>query len=634
MQSIYAEKIILDDGTGGARESGESDTKLTRHDDHLKTHESSKIHPNIEKIMNSVDPKKTAKTLGTFYEEDKIPVYIYLNPGYDSNSLPGIHILAQDENIVGAKLSFAEINAIADLESVQRIRLPIKAVERDGVVSQGVSFSFADDMHAAGFTGSGITIAVIDEGFFPNNPEISANIISQSFDPFCHLPNINCDDIDGGVYHGTAVAEAVVDMAPNASLRLYAVASLTGFNSAVDNAIGNNVDIITTSLAFFDGSAGASSFYRDGTSSAANKVNQAKAAGILVTAANGNQGKSHWKGIYAISPVTPSSIGLDVFGTYNSLMNFQPSASGKQRACLPVIDNADWFVASWNAWPVTRQDYDLFLFDSTMSFIIDDDFPYEDDTLSVTDQAFYNLEPIEGFLGKPTNFGNPSCLVLASYSSTQNHFFHIDVEGNEINNPALQIRAGSLDTPADATGALAVGAINQATDLLEDFSSSGPTDDGRNKPEICGPDNTLSSQDPASGFNPFFGTSAATPHVAGAAALLLQQNPSLLVDQLRQKLIDDARFNPGYSVNNLCGSNSGAVSLQAASCSPPMSGDWIITTSCQMLNSAVAPANVIVQNNSVLTIPSGVTLNVDFTNNHLLIKVGSGVLIKAGGKIF
>ena len=43
--------------------------------------------------------------------------------------------------------------------------------------------------------------------------------------------------------------------------------------------------------------------------------------------------------------------------------------------------------------------------------------------------------------------------------------------------------------------------------------------------------------------------------------------------------------------------------------------------------------DVTVQNNSVLIIPNGVTLHIDFKLHHLLVKSGSGVLIKAGGKI-
>ncbi len=68
-------------------------------------------------------------------------------------------------------------------------------------------------------------------------------------------------------------------------------------------------------------------------------------------------------------------------------------------------------------------------------------------------------------------------------------------------------------------------------------------------------------------------------------------------------------------------------------CSPPVSGDWIITSSCTRSTSVTAPANVIVQNNSILTILNGVSLNIHFKTNHLIIKSGSGVLIKAGGKI-
>ena len=260
------------------------------------------------------------------------------------------------------------------------------------------------------------------------------------------------------------------------------------------------------------------------------------------------------------------------------------------------------------------------------------------ETFSVLEQGPFSLPPFESFLGVGSNaVSGTSCLVLASFSSSENHLFHIDVEANALD-PALQVRAGSLDTPADATGALAVGAIRAANpdtvlvDELEPFSSSGPTDDGRPKPEICGPDNTLSHQ---SGLNPFSGTSSATPHVAGAAALMLDQNPSLTVDQLRNKLINEARTG-AFSVNNQCGGNSGAVSLQAAVptfCIPPLSDNWIITSSCTLSISSTAPANVIVQNNSVLTIPSGLSLDIDFVNNFLRVEFGSGVLIKSGGAV-
>lgn len=68
-------------------------------------------------------------------------------------------------------------------------------------------------------------------------------------------------------------------------------------------------------------------------------------------------------------------------------------------------------------------------------------------------------------------------------------------------------------------------------------------------------------------------------------------------------------------------------------CMPPNTGDWTISASCMLAGNATAPANVIVQNNALLTIPSKQNLNIDFTHNHLLVNYGSGVLIQPSGKI-
>ena len=69
------------------------------------------------------------------------------------------------------------------------------------------------------------------------------------------------------------------------------------------------------------------------------------------------------------------------------------------------------------------------------------------------------------------------------------------------------------------------------------------------------------------------------------------------------------------------------------SCVVPESGDWTISSDCILRTSNVAPGNVTVENNAVFTIPSDVTLDIDFANFHLIIQSGGGVLIKAGGLI-
>jgi subtilisin family serine protease len=88
---------------------------------------------------------------------------------------------------------------------------------------------------------------------------------------------------------------------------------------------------------------------------------------------------------------------------------------------------------------------------------------------------------------------------------------------------------------------------------LADESSAGPTRDGRLKPELAAPYGVLTSRSAAApppppqylspdGLHaPAGGTSFATPHVAGAMAVMLQLHPQLDALQLRQMLIDSAR---------------------------------------------------------------------------------------------
>ncbi|MGA9408362.1 MAG: S8 family serine peptidase [Bacteroidota bacterium] len=99
------------------------------------------------------------------------------------------------------------------------------------------------------------------------------------------------------------------------------------------------------------------------------------------------------------------------------------------------------------------------------------------------------------------------------------------------------------------------------------FTSMGPTRDGRQKPELCAPGEVIvsalskdSSPDSAliatdGKHVAMQGTSMATPHVAGVAALMLQANPSYTSDQLKNAMISSARRDvfTGTSVTPLWG---------------------------------------------------------------------------------
>ncbi len=74
--------------------------------------------------------------------------------------------------------------------------------------------------------------------------------------------------------------------------------------------------------------------------------------------------------------------------------------------------------------------------------------------------------------------------------------------------------------------------------IVADYSSRGPTTDGRFKPELVAPSGVSTvSYGESEDFYGYSGTSAAAPHVTGAAALIKSANPSFSRDDLWDALI-------------------------------------------------------------------------------------------------
>ena len=95
-------------------------------------------------------------------------------------------------------------------------------------------------------------------------------------------------------------------------------------------------------------------------------------------------------------------------------------------------------------------------------------------------------------------------------------------------NLGIAAHPASASYPGDSVKAITVGSVNDDHNR-EIYSSRGPTGDGRLKPDVMAPGGAIMSASAGSGdgYVSYSGTSMATPHVAGVAALMIQANPDI-----------------------------------------------------------------------------------------------------------
>ncbi|MFD8827850.1 S8 family peptidase [Streptomyces sp. NPDC059605] len=132
----------------------------------------------------------------------------------------------------------------------------------------------------------------------------------------------------------------------------------------------------------------------------------------------------------------------------------------------------------------------------------------------------------------------------------------------------------TIGSPGAAEAALTVGAVDR-DDSLAPFSSRGPRlTDRVAKPDVTAPgvgivaaraEGTTMGAPVDAEYIASSGTSMATPHVAGAAALLAQQHPDWDATRLKDALVSTAHPVPGQQVTEQGG---GRVDLAAATSAP------------------------------------------------------------------
>ncbi|MBL4697879.1 MAG: S8 family serine peptidase [Phycisphaerales bacterium] len=134
----------------------------------------------------------------------------------------------------------------------------------------------------------------------------------------------------------------------------------------------------------------------------------------------------------------------------------------------------------------------------------------------------------------------------------------------------------STAPPACAKNHITVGSVDSDTDLTSSFSSWGPTDDGRIKPDISAPgcqdggDGGVTSTNSSNGYSTLCGTSMASPTTTGISALIMEQYRITFPDRndlmnatLKSLLANSAedRGNPGPDYKYGYGSIRGVAAI-------------------------------------------------------------------------
>lgn len=375
---------------------------------------------------------------------------------------------------------------------------PGNAVAATGRIrSEGFERVGADAIQPLAADGKGVTIAILDLGFGASRiPGLQAKaelppparLASQSFDATWGLAGRNA--YGNATNHGELVAQTVYDYAPAARYLFVNYHTEQDFQAAVDWLIGQRPDVVVHSNSFLEGPF-------DGSGPAARAVDRAAAAGIAWVNSAGNYAERHWEGEWADGD---GDGVLDWPGTPGWTFTREP---GK-----PIT-----FALSWeqpDGAEVT--DLDLVLEKRTAS-------GEWAEAVASRDRQSDGARPAERFTGFSSGDGGEFRLrvVLAGGPPPDGRLtlFSREVGMEALGNPA----PGSIPTPGDAEGSITVGAVDWTNNSLKAYSSNGPTDDGRMKPDITAPTNTRVLT--ASGARAIGGTSNAAPNAGGAIALLI-----------------------------------------------------------------------------------------------------------------
>jgi hypothetical protein len=411
------------------------------------------------------------------------------------------------KQLVQNKLPVDSLLHLADSHSTKYLRLPYKPILLE--TSEGVAKTGANQWHnLLPYHSEGAKVCILDAGFKGYESllgsELPSSVVTRSF----RADN----DIEANCEHGTACAEIVYDMAPNAQLWLVNYGTDVEMATAVDWIIAEGIEIISNSTGSYLWGAG------DGTGIVCAVVQKATNRGIIWINAAGNQAEDHWMGTFRDN----DGDGWHNFSVNDELLQFYAPAYQQIKIDLRWNDWGEWTGSNYIG---SRQNFDLYLY-------------YWNGTTYV--QTVFNSKNLQSGSQKPIE-----CIFIPDWINTAPGYWGIAIKKISANRNVsfdlyvtdlgpiqYNIPERSIVTPADSIHSITVGAVHWSNDVLESYSSQGPTSDGRIKPDICAPSVVTTASYGTEGFN---GTSAACPHVAGAFALLKSMTPQTF-DQIKATL--------------------------------------------------------------------------------------------------